>query len=266
MSVLLSVNAIHYLCRDRTKILDDISFNMQHGEIIALFGPNGAGKSTLLKLISGILPLRGPGCSGQVQYLNQDLLSLPHALRAQKIVYVGADFKTEFPITAEESVFLGKICQKKCFLWKISQKDRDLVRWAMDICGCWHLRSRNLASLSSGERQLVALARALTQGSRILLLDEALSRMDLNHQDLIGKMLKHLAQQGWSILIVSHDVNLATEWADSGILLKKGKKVFQGKIREVMTTDKMKILYPDTHFIQGSHPITQSPKVFFGSA
>jgi len=245
-------------------VLEDVSFEISRGEFLALFGPNGSGKSTLMKVVAGILPLNRAGCSAQVRYLNQNFLSFSPRERAQCVAYVAPDLNTEFPLTAEETVSLGRTCQGVGLLRRPSVEDQNAVRWAMEKCLCWSLRDRSLESLSGGERQLVALARGLAQGAKILFLDEALSRMDLHHQAAMGKMLRELAREGWSILLVSHDVNLASEWAVSGIFLREGKKILQGAIREILTQDKIRTLYPGSNLISGSNPVTGAPKIFFG--
>jgi iron complex transport system ATP-binding protein len=248
----------------RAAVLDDVSLEISRGEILALLGPNGSGKSTLLKIISGILPLKGPGCSGQIRYLNQNFLTLSPLQRARSIVYIGPDLRTDFPLTAFEVVALGLTSQASGLMRSISEKERTTVRWAMEECLCWSFRDRGLSRLSGGERQLVALARGLAQGAKILFLDEALSQMDLNHQAEMGKMLRRLARLNWSILLVSHDVNLASEWADSGIFLKAGRKIFQGSIPEILTQERIGILYPGANLVVGTNPATGTPKVFFG--
>lgn len=246
--------------------LDEVSFEVARGEIVALLGPNGSGKSTLLKLIAGVLRVGANGSSGQVRLQGLDFLSLPAYMRAQKIAYVAADLRAGFPLTAQEAVSLGLTCRKTQGAWKAwrtSSEESEIIRSAMERCFCWHLRARDLESLSSGERQLVGMARALAQGSKMLLLDETLSRMDLNHQGSIGRLLRELAKENWTMILVSHDFNLATEWADSAIFLKKGKKIAQGPIKEVMTQEKIEKLYPQSDLIVGSNPATGAPKIFF---
>lgn len=244
--------------------LENVSFELFEGQITALFGPNGSGKSTLLKIIAGILPLKRFGSSGQVKHHGEDFLSLSSHLRAQKIAYVPADLKAEFPLTAYEAVSLGRTCQRWGLIARNSKEDQSQIRWAMDQALCWWLRDRNLSTLSGGERQLVAIACALAQGARTLFLDESMSKMDLNHQALIGNMLRELAAQGRTILLVCHDMNLASEWADNGILLKDGRKIAQGSIQEVVTNDWLQILYPGVNLVVGKSPVSGAPKVFFG--
>jgi iron complex transport system ATP-binding protein len=175
------------------------------------------------------------------------------------MTYVGADLHPEFPLTAHEAVRMGRICHGGT-----SSEDPE-VRKAMEMTFCWTLRDRDLHTLSGGERQLVSLARAIAQGSRILLLDEALSRMDLNHQAEIGRLLRKLAAEGLSIILVAHDVNLASEWADTAVLLKGGKTLARGKMAEVLTEATVRELYPSVALSVGKNPITGTPKIFFGA-
>jgi len=246
-------------------ILEEVSFELEKGEILALIGPNGSGKTTLLKAISGLHSLRGRGCSGVVQFKGSDFLSLSARERAQRVAYVGSELNPEFPLRAEDVVLLGRTSQGGSLLHRMSEEDRQQVQWAMERTFCWSFRHRELASLSGGEKQLVALARALVQGAKILLIDEALSKMDLNHQAQVGKMLRSLAREGWSIVLVAHDLNLASEWASSGILLKNGRKVASGLMSEIITQEKLRLLYPETNLVVAPNPATGTPKIFFGA-
>ena len=134
----------------------------------------------------------------------------------------------------------------------------------MERCLCGEFAGRDLHRLSGGQRQLVALARALAQGARILCLDEALSQMDLNHQALIGKLLRSLCAEGYSVILVAHDVNLASEWADSCLLMKDGARIAQGAVAKTLTESAIRTLYPGAELVLGSNPVTGAPKVFFG--
>lgn len=257
----LGVYGVSYRFSGR-KVLEDVSFELASGEILTLLGPNGSGKSTLLKAIAGILPLRSS--SGQVRYLGQDLLSQSLAWRAQRVAYVGADLIAQFPMTALQAVTLGRSSQGGSFLRLSSKEDLVAVESAMRRCFCWELRERDLHTLSGGERQLVALARALVQGARVLFLDESMSRMDLHHQAAVGRLLKELAAQGFSAVLVSHDINIASEWAHTALLLKKGARVACGPIREVLTEVNIRALYPDSELVVGVSPASGAPKIFFG--
>lgn len=263
MNVLLGAYGISYAYDGKKPSVEEVSFEIEEGEVLALLGPNGCGKSTLLKAIAGILPLRGTGRSGQIRFKGSDLLSQSTLSRARHVAYVGADLRIDFPITAREVVSLGRLCQGTGALGLLRSEDEQAVRAAMDRALCWNLRDRDVNSLSGGERQLVALARALAQGAKVLLLDEALSKMDLNHQALIGRMLRDLAREGYAVILVSHDVNLAAQWSRTALLMKAGKKIASGGISDVLTADRIRALYPGADLELGKHPQSGAPQVFF---
>jgi iron complex transport system ATP-binding protein len=245
-------------------VLKDVTIELERGTVTALLGPNGSGKSTLLRALAGLLPLARNGSNGIVRHRGTRLAELTSAERARAVAYVPSDLRAEFPVTALETVLMGRLCHAPGTLRKASLRDLDIARESMERCFCWGLRDRDLASLSGGERQLVAVARALAQQSRALLLDESLSRMDLNHQALIGRLLKGLAAEDYAILWVSHDVNLALEWSDHCFLLKGGERLAEGPLREQLTTARLRELYPGAELVVGSNPSTGAPQVFFG--
>jgi iron complex transport system ATP-binding protein len=247
-------------------VLREVSVELFRGEIVALLGPNGSGKSTLMKILAGLLPVGASGArTGQVRYLGTGFLERPPSERAQCVTYVPADLRAEFPLTALEAVLMGRVCRGSSLLRRTTGEDLDAAQAAMERCRCWGLRARDLHGLSGGERQLVALARAVAQGARVLLLDETLSRMDLDHQAVIGRLLRELASsEGYSVLWVSHDVNLATEWADQCVLLRRsGEKVAQGATRDVLTAERLRALYPGAELRVAPSPASGMPKVYF---
>jgi|GEM_PF-160571 len=245
-------------------ILEDLSTEIRGGEFIALMGPNGCGKSTLLKILAGVLPIESSMSSGLIKYRGTQLHSFSMHKRAQLITYVAPDFSSEFPLTVEEAVALGRISYRSSLgINSASEKEKKIINEALDLCQCSLIRHRELRSLSGGERQLVGLARALAQESRILLLDEALSKMDLNHQVLMGKLLTQLVKKGSSVVLVSHDLNLASEWADRLWLMKKGKLIYDGSLCEGLTQENLERLYPHTPLLVMPHPQGKTLKVFF---
>jgi iron complex transport system ATP-binding protein len=248
-------------------LLDAVSFEMDAGEILALLGPNGAGKSSLLKILAGILPIQSVGRSkiaARIRLRGDEVHQLSQGGRARAITYVGPELRVEFPITAYEGVMMGRLCHHPDLFFSFSTADKFAVQNAMERCFCWNLRDQDLHTLSGGEKQLVALARAIAQESRVLLLDEALSKMDLHHQARIGELLRELAKEGRSIILVSHDVNLAAEWSDTAVLLHQGTTRAQGPIANVMTEANFKTIYPGAKLSVGKNPFTGAPQVFFG--
>lgn len=242
-------------------VLTEVSFEIAAGEIMALLGPNGSGKSTLLKVLAGLLRAR----SGIIRFRGLETSGWSITERARYITYVGPEFRMEFPMTVREFVSLGRLCHGAGSLTRLSKVDEVAVDAALDRALCGELSGRDVHTLSGGERQLVALARALAQGARVLLLDEALSRMDLNHQARVGGLLRQLAGEDCSIILVAHDVNLAAEWSDTCLLLKEGVCLATGTIRQVLNEQNVRKLYPGADFRVGANPATGAPQVFFST-
>lgn len=241
----LTAEGVSFGYRPSRPTIHEFSHAFRTGAVTALLGPNASGKSTLLKLLAGLLRPSG----GRVQIGARDLRGLTAPLRARQITYLPPMLRAEFPLTALEAVRMVGAAAAPA---------------AMERAQCWALRDRALGSLSGGERQLVALARALAQGSRILLVDEGLSQMDLHHQARIGRLLRELAGERYTILLVAHDVNLATEWADECVLLREGRSVCAGRVEEVVTSENLALLYPGARLTVGRSPASGAVKVFFG--
>ena len=245
--------------------IEDVSLELEKGQLVAVLGPNGSGKSTLLMMLAGLLnPHLGSG-GGQIRVRSLDFFNMSSELRAQKIVYVGSDFRVEFPLTAIEAVRMGRICWGPVYGPK-SEKEDTLVRRAMENAACWELRNRDVRSLSGGERQRVSLARALAQDAKIILLDESLSKMDLQHQVQMGEMLHHLCnKEDYLVLLVSHDLNVATQWAREVLVMKHGILIHQGDCRFVINQQVLEDLYPGSRLEILTPKSGGAPKVFFST-
>jgi iron complex transport system ATP-binding protein len=241
------------------RVLEEVSFELEPGSFTALLGPNGSGKSTLLKACAGVI---SPD-EGRIRYQGVDLVERSARERARIVTYVAPELTAEFPLTAAETVMLGQVSGAQGLLTLSRPADREAVREAMERCQCWELRERELHSLSGGERQLVALAKALVQQPKVLLLDETLSRMDLHHQARVGVLLQRLAREsGVAVMLVAHDVNLATEWSGHCVLLRAGKLVVSGPIQATWTTEALRKLYPEA-ILSIRDDASGKPKVSF---
>ncbi|GAB6103051.1 ABC transporter ATP-binding protein [Thermococcus atlanticus] len=194
----------------RQEVLRGVEIEAERGELLAVIGPNGAGKSTLLKCMAGILKP-----SGYVKLDGKDILRMKPGERAKMITYVPQSSLPEFAFTIEEFVEMG------------TYKTRGNVENALKRVGLWERRKEPVTNLSGGEYQLALIARALAQGSDVILLDEPTSHLDINHVLRIMELLKEL-RESKIVIAVLHDLNLALRYADRMVLLHRGEKVWEG--------------------------------------
>lgn len=220
-------------------VLHDIQLSVAAGEFVGLIGPNGAGKSTLLKLIDRIIH---PG-SGQLYLQNKPLESYTRKELARIIGYVQQDFSTVYNYAVFDIILMGRFPYQKA--WKFESKwDREIALKAMETTDCIHLKEREFATLSGGEKQLIILASALAQEPDILLLDEPTAALDLKHQFHFYQILKKLQlQEGKTIITVTHDVNLASQFCDRIIILKEGRIKADGPVKEVLQASLIQEIY-----------------------
>ena len=199
--------------------LEALSFHAKPGEIVAILGPNASGKSTLLKLISGVLePL-----SGRI-FLNGFVThTLPPRARAQRIALVQQESRLLFPSRAWEFVLQGRHPYGSGLRFE-TQDDVIIATNALTQVGANHLSERWMDKISGGEKQRVILARALAQQPLLLLLDEPTLHLDIGAQvDLLHNLRRLAAENRYTVVVVTHELNLAGEYADQVVLLQKGK-------------------------------------------
>ncbi len=196
-------------------VLKDVEFSARKGELLAIIGPNGAGKSTLLKCMVGILKPRG-----QVRIDGTDVLSLKPKKRAKLITYVPQSSLPEFMFTIEEFVEMG------------TYATQGNVKRALEEVGLWERKDEPVTNLSGGEYQLALIARALAQDSRVVLLDEPTSHLDINHTIRVMKLLREMKNERVTVPVL-HDLNLALTYADRLILLHQGRKKWEGNPKEL---------------------------------
>jgi len=199
--------------------LEALSFQAKPGEIVAILGPNASGKSTLLKLIAGALePL-----SGRVFLNGFATHALPPKIRAQRIALVQQESRLLFPSQAWEFVLQGRHAYNRRMHFE-SEEDINIARNALAQVGATHLSDRWMDQISGGEKQRVILARALAQQPLLLLLDEPTLHLDIGAQVDLLDSLRHLAAVNrYTVIVVTHELNLVGEYADQVVLLQKGK-------------------------------------------
>jgi manganese/iron transport system ATP-binding protein len=222
--------------------IENISFEMEQGERVAIVGPNGAGKSTLIKVIAGILNPNsgtvavygtGPGghiCIGYVPQSNQ------------------IDFS--FPVTVEEVVMMGRVGKIGLFRWPRG-RDWNVVHSCLARVRADHLAKKQIGELSGGQQQRVFIARAIAQEAEILLLDEPFAGLDGPSQEAIVDILQELSKEDVTILLATHDLKMAADSFDGVMLLNK-RLVSFGPASEVLTPDNLLKAYSGhLHQIEG---------------
>ena len=230
----------------RESILNGVDFTLEGGELLAILGPNGVGKTTLLKCINAI---HAPS-TGAVMVEDRNVLKMrPHEI-ALSIGYV-AQRNEPARLTVFDAVLMGR---KPHVKWKVSDKDLEMVDSAIKRLNMTHLSLRYIDQLSGGELQKVAIARAMVQEPRLMLLDEPTSSLDLKSQVDILNMLKHIiAGHGLAAIMTMHDLNTALRYADKVLFLKNGRIHSTGPACQV-TPDVVEEVYGlpvDIHTVQG---------------
>lgn len=203
---------------EQKSILHQINLVVKQGDVIGLIGPNGSGKSTLLKTIANLQKIT----SGKILVDNQDIRTYRQKELAKKLSYVPQDTSIDFDFKAKEIVWMGRHIHSSRF--QTTMEDDFLsVKNAMIQTNTWHLAERSILSLSGGQRQLVLIAKSLAQETPILLLDEPISALDIYFQLHVLTMLQCVAYQGKTIIVVLHDLNLASRYCTKLLLLEKGE-------------------------------------------
>lgn len=220
-------------------LVDSVSFDLNAGEILAIIGPNGAGKSTLIKALAGDLEHIGEA--------NIEGLANTPMERARQLAVLPQLSLLNFPYRVSEVVNLARIPHASGWA-----RDEEVVDQALSLMDISFLKDRLYTELSGGEKQRVQLARALAQiwdvgdaanGTRILLLDEPTTALDLGHQRDLMLAVQKFARQGVAVVMVLHDVNLAARYADSMLALLCSQQIAYGCVEEVVTVDNINRLF-----------------------
>jgi iron complex transport system ATP-binding protein len=200
------------------------------GDLLGLLGPNGAGKSTLLKLMAGLLS----PASGSITYAGKDLHRLPVRERARAIAYVPQSIRFTFPLGVWEIVAMGRHPYLGRFE-PLGWKDRGTCERALALCDALEFKDRPYDELSGGERQRVLLASALAQTPQVLLLDEPTLSLDLSHQVLLFEIIRKLhREEGLTVVVATHELNLAGRFLKRLVLMKEGRVVVEGGPSKVL--------------------------------
>jgi iron complex transport system ATP-binding protein len=243
-------------------LLEGVSLEIRAGEIVALAGPNGAGKSTLIQVLAGDLA----ASAGSATLEGRAVSEWPRGELARRRAVMSTDRAVAFAFTAEEVALMGRMP-----LHGGDPDDTDLriTRELLEAVDCLHLAGRVFATLSTGERQRVQLARAIAQvmvagdeahTARYLLLDEPTSSLDPAHQHTAMRLMRQGAAAGCGVLAVLHDLNLAAAYADRVVLMHQARVVESGTPSEVLRADLLESVF-DIPMLVIPHPQLSHPLV-----
>jgi iron complex transport system ATP-binding protein len=235
---MLEVREISVNYGDR-EVLRHVTLRLEAGEIIAMLGANGAGKSTLIRALNGTVPIS----TGEIWIDGKPLEKLSRREIAQKIAVVAQENETRFPVTVLEFVLSGRFVHGGAFGWE-TPRDIELGRSALAECDLTAIEGRLMDHLSGGERQRVVLARAVAASTPILLLDEPTANLDLAHQAMIFRLVrKRCSEHRCSAVVITHDLNLASAFADRVLLLKDGAMEGTGEPQEVLNAHNIRRVF-----------------------
>ncbi len=233
MQSVISINGLS-VSYERKRVLTNIYLDIEAGKVYGLIGPNGAGKSTLFKAILGLVESN----SGTVTIQGKPIRKV-----RKQMVYVPQTSEVDwnFPATVFDIVLMGRYPHKKIFE-KIDAEDRALATDALKKLGIEHLQERQIGELSGGQQQRVFLARTLCQEADIFLLDEPFVGVDITTEEKIIELLKDLARQGKTILVIHHDLSTVAEYFDRVILLNQRLIAF-GDTDSTFTEENISMTY-----------------------
>lgn len=235
--MMLKINNISFSYGQDKKILDDISLDVSQGDVLGILGINGAGKTTFIKCINNIF---SPDF-GTVKINGKDISSMTPKEIAQLIAYVPQYNGTFFYINVLDTVMMGRLPYAGR---SYSKKDREIVYNILEKMNLEKFAFRSISEMSGGERQRVFIARALAQQPKIIILDEPTSSLDLHNQLFILKIIEDLAKRdNLTIIMIIHDLNLASMFCSKLVMLKEGKIFAQGNSVDVLTEENISKVY-----------------------
>ncbi|UZF93962.1 ABC transporter ATP-binding protein [Bosea sp. NBC_00550] len=228
-------------------VLQEADLTVRPGELLGLVGPNGAGKTTLLRVMAGLLaPARGA-----VRYDGESARELRRQALARRVSFLAQGGDTSWPLSVETVVGLGRLPHRRPF-GGLSEADKAAIATALDHCDVASFVDRTMGTLSGGERRRVLLARALAVEAPYLLADEPLAGLDPLHQLEVMELLRQTARRGAGVVVVLHDLTLATRFCDRLALLNLGRLVAEGEPAAVLDDARLRSVF-SVSALRGSH-------------
>ncbi len=219
-------------------ILEDFSIQFEKGSLYGILGPNACGKTTFLKLLSGVLKSN----YGKVIIDESDIRNLTFREIARKVAVVPQSTSMNFDFFVKDIILMGRYAHVGRFSLE-SNEDKEIVDNILKQFNLQGLKNRSFNELSGGEQQKVIIARAIAQKSRIILLDEPTTHLDINYQIEFMELLKKYINEGLIVIIVLHDINIATQFCNKIILIKEGRIKAFGDVNKTITKDNIKSVY-----------------------
>ena len=236
--------------------LKDLNLDVQQGEVLGILGPNGSGKSTLLKVVDGILIPQ----AGEVLLKDRPVSTYQRSHLARQVAMVAQENHFRFSFSALEVVLMGRFAHLKRFQFE-GKGDMEVAIKSLEDTHCLEFAERSINELSGGEKQRVLIARALAQEPTVILLDEPTSFLDLRFKRDVFDLISSLSHdRGLSVLVVSHDIDLAAQYSDRIAMLKEGHIYSTGVPHEVITASNIEAVY-GCPVIVDKNPAAGSPRV-----
>jgi iron complex transport system ATP-binding protein len=227
----LTLDEVRFGFPGRPDFLGPVTLSIHRGERWAVVGPNGAGKSTLLRLMAALYTPH----SGKIRLRGETITGLPARRRAQQLTFVPQQPPADLDVRVRDLVLMGRFPHRSIGLFE-SVEDYRIAERAMEVTETLVFAERPLATLSGGEAQRVHIAAAIAQAPELMLLDEPTTSLDLQHQLAIFRILRDRAVgDGLTVVVVTHDVNLAAKFCSHVILLDQGRVAATGSPPEVIT-------------------------------
>ncbi|MFH1504447.1 MAG: cob(I)yrinic acid a,c-diamide adenosyltransferase [Candidatus Omnitrophota bacterium] len=245
---------------EEKEIIRDVSFSVREGEFLGIIGPNGSGKTTLFRAITGILrPWKGG-----IQYKGEHISKISTREFSREAAVIPQILEVPFAFTVEEFVLMGRFPYLGRFE-ALRAKDLEVLEEALALTDIAGLRQRKISELSGGERQRAIFAQGLAQEPSLLLLDEPTAHLDIAHQVQILDLVKRLnREKGLTVIVVLHDLNLASSYCDRLVLLKEGEIFKDGLSEEVLTYQNIEEVYKTVVVVE-KNPISGKPYIFLVS-